>query len=238
VHEYRADFTPLERIRYINAILDAAERGDTLECASIEKWIVYGTWTLVPLFGYTNPQYPQWAIAADFHSSGLAFRVARPKIAEGYNPGKLTEAQVGTKDGWRLLAQEEREEGERIYKSCWGKTDFSNVPRAECMKIGENEWRTGGGCIRADNFVYRTKNPAGYYLPKPKTLVPWTLDTVPKCYLLVREKDDHALFYVVTCYSQTGLTLNGNCYRPWPTLAETCEHSTDGLNWLPCGTES
>lgn len=73
-------------------------------------------------------------------------------------------------------------------------------------------------------------------LPKPKVLTPWTLNTVPKRYLLVREKGETG-FDTITSWGKTG--LRADCLsRTWDNLAEVCEHSTDGENWLPCGVES
>lgn len=39
--------------------------------------------------------------------SAYDYRIAEPRIAKGHNPDKLTEEQVGVKDGWRLLEKDE-----------------------------------------------------------------------------------------------------------------------------------
>jgi|GEM_PF-6930625 len=92
-----------------------------------------------------------------FDWSFYEYRVVRPKIAAGHNPGNLTEEQVGVSDGWRLLTQDE--------------VAGVKQPGVEYWSHMLREWRpivsTVGGAHVA-TYCYRTKAPAGEYLPKPK----------------------------------------------------------------------
>ena len=77
--------------------------------------------------------------------------IASP-IAQGHNPAKLTEVQVGVAAGWRLLAREEiatRESTTDIAAWVWSNR-WTSPWRGSC-----------GAC------TYRTKKPPGYFLPKP-----------------------------------------------------------------------
>jgi hypothetical protein len=74
------------------------------------------------------------------------------RIAAGHNPDKLTEEQVGTSKGWRLLEREEIHDG---HPSC---PDLEIWIRADLWSAGYY-----GDCLSAS---YRTKKPKGYFLPK------------------------------------------------------------------------
>lgn len=83
----------------------------------------------------------------------FCYRIAKPKIAEGWNPDNLTEDQVGVKDGWRLLTKEEHEANREVDETqFWDHTDWH--PEVD-------SWYTG-------NEPLRTKKPPGYYLPRPE----------------------------------------------------------------------
>lgn len=79
-------------------------------------------------------------------------------IAKGYNPHKLTEAQVGVSDGWRLISEEEQR--------------LANDPNKSLTEHWEGDiflWNTcedGGGFFSTD--TYRTRQPEGFFLPKPE----------------------------------------------------------------------
>lgn len=82
-----------------------------------------------------------------------------PKIAEGNNPHRLTDEQVQTQDGWRLLTRAEIDE-------C-GKKLCSGRPLQAWQS--EHGWSGLGYHFgNAHANTYRTKQPAGYFLPKPK----------------------------------------------------------------------
>lgn len=76
--------------------------------------------------------------------------------AKGCNPDKLTEKQVGVKQGWRLLEREEYAvylEGKRIATKDIQMWDMSN-------------WLNGlAVCADVPTRTYRTRKPAGYFLP-------------------------------------------------------------------------
>lgn len=76
-----------------------------------------------------------------------------PKIALGHNPAGLTEEQVGVADGWRLLAPEEI-----MHRAA--------TPDIQA-RVGEGTPVRWVGNYRGDYalITYRTKKPAGYYLP-------------------------------------------------------------------------
>lgn len=97
------------------------------------------------------------------------FYLPKPVIAQGYNPLKLTEEQVGVKDGWRLLTQEEHDAARRV---------------PDCEYWSRPLWKERPGCLTKSEAL-RTKRPAGYFLPKPpkqpETVMEWLL-TLPKEY--------------------------------------------------------
>lgn len=84
-------------------------------------------------------------------------------IAGGHNPQKLTEDQVGVKDGWRTLTLEEVK----------ARRDAKSTVDIQCLvhSFDTASWSKGSasGCVGDElNLTYRTKKPAGFYLPKPK----------------------------------------------------------------------
>ncbi len=82
------------------------------------------------------------------------FSTAPSPIAPGHNPDRLTEAQVGVADGWRLLAPEEvwPGRGARIDLDMWSSP--------------QGMWLVGGSGASAV-VTYRTKQPPGFFLPQP-----------------------------------------------------------------------
>ena len=108
----------------------------------------------VPPF-YSVPFYPSDAYRT---KKPAGYFLPKPKIAAGHNPRDLTEDQVEVKDGWRLLAKEEIDNARRT------------TPDIEAWGYQTDGWdcTLWGGC-RTD-LTYRTKKPAGYFLPKkPET---------------------------------------------------------------------
>lgn len=81
----------------------------------------------------------------------------KPKIAEGNNPQKLTEDQVGVKDGWRLLTSEEVDTPRD-----------SLIADIERWSDDRRSWDNSHWSGNMRSCTYRTKKPAGFFLPKPK----------------------------------------------------------------------
>jgi len=83
------------------------------------------------------------------------YRIAAPKIAKGHNPAGLTEEQVGVAEGWRLLERDEFHSPQEKETQYW-----SNFP------VGA--WSPIAACygIHCYSDTYRTRKPAGYFLPK------------------------------------------------------------------------
>lgn len=89
-----------------------------------------------------------------------------PKVASGHNPHKLTEDQVGVKDGWRLLSVAEVQHR--------AKTDgVPTIPEGEVEGLDPDDRNRGfySGVFCGDElaWTYRTKRPAGYFLTAPRT---------------------------------------------------------------------
>lgn len=105
--------------------------------------------------------------------NALRYRNAKPKIAGGHNPANLTEAEVGVKEGWRLLAEEEIISGQ------------GPRPGIELWLGAIRRWLRGAGG-EVESFTYRTRHPAGHFLPKKeepkkKTTKDW-LNELPSGY--------------------------------------------------------
>jgi len=90
----------------------------------------------------------------------VGFYLPKSPVAAGHNPASLTEEQVGVKEGWRLLTEEEVR-------------NQTGASRADIeLRTGEADshpWRTAYDYTRIDvqfNWTYRTKKPVGFYLPK------------------------------------------------------------------------
>lgn len=101
------------------------------------------------------------------------YRIAKPNIAEGHNPDGLTEDQVGVRDGWRLLAKEEISI----------RREFTRDIQGWCGSTGWDD--TGWAAVNPD-ITFRTKKPAGHFLPKKeepkkKTIKDW-LNELPSGY--------------------------------------------------------
>jgi hypothetical protein len=77
---------------------------------------------------------------------------ATSPVAPGHNPDRLTEAQVGVAEGWRLLAPEE----------VWDRPMEDEAVMRWCPEVGG--WDSGyiGSLVTC---TYRTKRPPGYFLP-------------------------------------------------------------------------
>lgn len=89
-------------------------------------------------------------------------------LAAGHNPDKLTNAQVGVKDGWRLLSEEE------FKARCADK-----APATDTIAYWGNTsqtWHTPAGGRQTD-FTYRTRKPAGFFLPPQPVAKPVACDS-------------------------------------------------------------
>jgi len=183
----------------------------------------------------TTGASPRWNDYADGTDDIATYRTSRPagyflpkKIAEGHNPRKFTIDQVG--EGWRLLSVEE-------FQSFEEGRSFEGL---EFWHFGDANWR-----VRPENFgplavraMYRTSKPAGFYLPKPKKLVPWTFATAPKGLVLTRSKGLPEVACLIVSWNRTGVKIPEGFYYAYSTLLEGNEISTDGgVTWKPAGTE-
>lgn len=136
IYEYPTDEADLDEYRI--AVMRASKDGLTTEIQ--ERCVSDGRWE--------RSERPHWNWVF------YRYRIAAPKIAEGHNPNKLTEDQVGVKDGWRLLEADELYERPPTY-------DIQAWIRDEAL------WDEGySGCLETE--TYRTKKPEGYFPPKPE----------------------------------------------------------------------
>lgn len=142
-----------DSLEYKIAVMQAAKEGQLIEFKS-KNPVSTDTW------GHIID--PSW----DWF--GWHYRIAKPKIAEGHNPDGLTEDQVGVKDGWRLLAKEE----------ICGRHEFTRDIQGWCGSTGWDDTGWGGVSL---HITFRTKKPAGYFLPKKKTIKDW-LNELPSGY--------------------------------------------------------
>lgn len=147
IYNYPENADPVTLARYIGAVADHFAGGGEVE-GSAQSCTIWLTTTS-----------PTW----DWNR--LRYRAVRPRVAEGHNPDKLTEAQVGVKDGWRLLAPKEIADRQ--------KTSAIEVWWHPCG------WQNGDWIGSDPRSTYRTKMPPGYFLPKPEKTQ--------------REKDEDAL---------------------------------------------
>lgn len=92
---------------------------------------------------WNQKQGPRWSWGF------YRYRIAAPKIAKGHNPDRLTEEQVGVKDGWRLLEPEEiaiRDNTPLI--ECWDGT-FWATTRVSAIAAVVTKTPTAPKCPRA-----------------------------------------------------------------------------------------
>ncbi len=205
-----------DTLTYKIAVMTAAANG-----AAIETRAKSSKGSFVPL--YVPGALWDWA------SSDYRIAVPAPcscQVAPGHNPDKLTFAQVG--EGYRLLSTEE-----------WNHIHSQNGS-GETLDMWSNHtrWIAGGNgyCV---SVTYRTNKPAGYFLPKPKKIVPREAADYPAMFW-VRLKDviiiDSA--HLVTSISENGVfTGAGGNGVNWASLAEHYEYSADRKNWSPCTKE-
>lgn len=78
--------------------------------------------------------------------------------------------------------------------------------------------------------------------PPRKVLKPWTFETAPKCYTLIRDKNAKQIIRAVSCWSTNSLHTMSPHFEAstytWDYLVTNYEHSLDnGATWHPCGIE-
>lgn len=155
VHQFPEQADPATLLQYKIAVMQAYADGAKLEMRSrYNSAAPWGPATTPPAFDWLNYRY----------------RIAPPKLAAGRNRSGLTEDEVGVKDGWRLLTEEE------------------HLPRRQVESI---QYRQRDGTWSHTDAWYttyedlRTQKPAGYFLPKapakPTTVLGW-LCTLPEGY--------------------------------------------------------
>lgn len=160
-------------------------------------------------------------------------------ICAGHNPDGLTEEQVGVKEGWRLFSEAEIQYTDTLTDPAMAE-HYGTEP---IEKWSDGRWVFGFGnyCV----YTYRTRKPAGFYLPKPKRRVPLTADDLPTpvCWMrngagrsernppcLVTEIWDSAI--VIGSGSTGGLRMS------WRELTDGgWQYSADRKVWLPCYKE-
>lgn len=152
---------------------------------------------------------------------------SRPRLAVGHNPAGLTEEQVGVKEGWRLLTEEElSQKHSRDDVGVW--------------VTATGHWvhpSSGNVCSRA----YRTKQPPGHFLPR-KTRVPLVSDDLPSpCWIRFATEGTHHLVAAIAPYA--GVRIASAPSEPardfsMARLEELkAHHSQDRKTWLPCWRE-
>ncbi len=158
-----------------------------------------------------------------FDWNNYQYRVAVDStLAAGYNPERLTNSEVGTKHGWRLLAIEE----------------YNQLHTSKDIQM--YELRDSGSCwvksalgFTASNkkLCYRTMRPKGWFVPKK--CKPYTVDTIPKIHTLL--KIESGCIYVITSYSPQGITV-ANYEISYTALADNVKYSLSfdgGKTWQP-----
>ncbi len=159
VHEYPESANERELLAYKIAVEQAALDGKPIEIskANRNQWAEYGVHD-VPAFCW-----------GEWH-----YRVARPKVAEGHNPDGLTEDQVETSKGYRLLTTQELSDPRQPGLQMWARNDG-------CWTDAIVDW-VGYGHFGVT--TYRTKAAPGQYAPKPvqpTTVLGW-LNLLPDGY--------------------------------------------------------
>jgi hypothetical protein len=148
IHEYPKDESLLPQYRV--AVMQAALEGKPVEYDAPHRG---EDWSSV--------EEPVWNWAK------YRYRIASPKIAQGHNPEKLTEDQIGVKDGYRTLSVEENE------------ALGPNLSSIKGLEFRDNKAWKDGNMGGVSDLTYRTKHPIGHFLPK----------TPPKVTRYFRPKD-------------------------------------------------
>jgi hypothetical protein len=224
IHSYPPKGTPeKELLQYQIAVMQAAANGQPVEFRAMS--------------GFADPVWCR-CIDVSWNWGVTMYRIASPKIAAGHNPNNLTEEQVGVSDGWRLLSLEE---ANHFSLAVSGNRHLKD---AECFYPSKQGWHPCESPIGwrwSQSYAFRTKHPAGFYLPKKKVrkLVPWTFDTAPKGLVLVRPNANQRIIHVAQRWSERrGVGFQGGNVD-FEGMLQFWTHSLDGgKTWSPCGVET
>lgn len=242
-------------------LVEAASRGFVVgnEIAPGSNHVVLNAWfPIVSVYICLKGETPVIRVAweTDFTAGGEKFcrdqeihpgmitRPPQPKIAAGHNPAKLTEDQVGIKEGWRLLERDEIKE--RVMDLGKGKL--------QVWIRGNQAWREGWYQGSDESCIYRTKlsradlaafdtpsTPTGNTkFPSMKKVPLEPKDFGPITWIRASEDDEYpamvtmigpSIFSFVGSY---GICLS----RSYSFLMNKgWEYSPDLVNWYPCYKE-
>ncbi len=162
--------------------------------------------------------------------NNYSYRIVQPKIAEGYNPNKLTEEQVGVSEGWRLLSLEE------FNALIPNGNDLSELSHSGYDVI----WKCGG-CGGCNGINYRTRQYPGYFLPKKKVKVPLEMSDLPVACWVRLKRTPHIHHNVLTIRPE-GIKILGGIqsildYSFQELMDDNFEYYSFGENWKPCHKE-
>lgn len=169
----------------------------------------------------------------------FTYRLAQSPIAPGHNPDKLTVDQVGVADGYRLLSANEQTARNKL------QTLGIEIWKGDLIGWLSNTSAYPQGWYANPDQTFRTKNPPGYYLPKPKKLVrkPCGPEHFPPG-TVVREITDYEPckeWWAIICMTAHWLRIGFQCdSTPFDsqTFMNLYERSLDnGKTWLPCYVE-
>ncbi len=150
------------------------------------------------------------------------------KICVGHNPARLTNAQVQTQDGWRLLDADEL----KAHGLC-------GIP----VEYWDNRWI--GPCVSYANrrWTYRTKlsraELAALDAPKPVQRVALCADDLPPiCWIRFPKSTPTDSCWLVTSVSSLGIFITAvervHVWRYDQLMSEQAEWSPDRRTWTPC----
>lgn len=107
--------------------------------------------------------------------------------------------------------------------------------RPMCKNIAEENYRPLG---TPPSWQW---NDLDYNYPVEPTLKPWTFETTPKSYMLLKRKAQEPLIVVAVAWTRSAIrtshpNFDASTYT-FDYLLEHFEHSLDnGKTWQPCGT--
>jgi len=150
-------------------------------------------------------------------------------LAAGHNPDKLTEEQVGVKDGWRLLAPEEI-----------GKATDKQLKKWPISGWEKGKWDIGY-CGFILDTTYRTKAPIGFYLqPATRPLTARDWDKYPIVWVKHKENQCNTA-YLVFCVEDECFAFNpvSDETIEWDDSEQTSQYlwSPDRIDWRPFTVE-
>lgn len=218
------ELSPLEALKLL-----AANGGEPVLGLAVKDNSDGCQWTAFPITGVNL--YSDYPFASRLTTFQRCARIEKlDPVASGHNPKGLKESEVGVSEGWRLLTKEE----------LWLR-GHQRDDGIEFRYGAINRWEPEFGRIGDDpSWTFRTKKPAGFYLPKPDVFKPWTLETAPKGCMLLREeagtKYPSTTICLVNEWTDRGLAYGTRFSLTYVDLLATKEHSLDGgKTWSPCG---